>query len=161
LVEFVEAMEEMAPEEENIRLCKQAEEALDKEQFDLVIQHAQRIPRSSRRFGYASELQTVAYFRRGIINANNGNLIQGEEDLRYALKIATEADVQKRIKEQLSLVLTSRANRLAVSLKMQDAFTKKQTLKSLKTLLEEAVRLDRNNSNARESLTAVNEALSI
>ena len=157
---FVQQMEEMAPEEDNLRLIKQVEEARENEKFDLAIQYAQRVPKSSQHFEYARQLQAKAHFQRGITTANKGNLIKGEEDLRHALKICTDADVQKKIKEQLSVVLNERANELFEASKTNPASSRNETLTLLKNLLAEAVRLNDNNASARDNLKALNEALS-
>ena len=155
--ELLMEAEEIAPEEENIRVLKLAEEALEKEQFDQAIREASRVPSSSKLSKQATALLAGAHFRRGITVANKGNHAKGEEDLRKALKLINDAEARKIIAEQLSALLTVRALTQAKSLQQRGELI--SNIASLRRLLEEAVKLDPSNTQAKDNLKVLNNAL--
>ncbi len=155
--ELLMEAEEIAPEEENIRLLKLAEEAFEKEQYDQAIGVASRVPSSSRLSKQATALLAGAYFQRGIKVANQGNHLKGEEDLRKALSLVDADEGRKIIAEQLSALLMVRA--LTQAKASQQRGEPIRDIASLRRLLEEAVRLDPNNTQARTNLNVLNNAL--
>lgn len=152
---LVEALEEMAPEQENIRLRKRSEEALLQDRFDEAIRLASGIPSTSKVHKAARELLSIAYCNRGIQKANDGNLTQGETDLRNALRYADQPELSKKAKEQLSVLLTLRANVEAAGLQGSTSYQRTQIIARIKKLLEEALVLDPKNTNAHEALKVV------
>jgi tetratricopeptide (TPR) repeat protein len=158
--QFVEAMEEMVLEEDNIRLIEQAKKALEQGQYDQVIHYIASVSENSCHFDYACYLQAMAYFQRGVSLAHEGYFVRGEEDIRYALKLCDDADIQKEMKEQLSAILNGHARRVAESLEKSpslsnDAFIIRVNI--ARRLLEEAIKCDPSNLTSRENLKVLND----
>jgi tetratricopeptide (TPR) repeat protein len=104
-------MSELAPEEDNLRLLRNANEAMEMERFDGAIAHAGKVPESSRFAKNARQVQSTAYFRRGIKLANEQQQFEkAEPDLEAALWFSELADDRTFIAEQLAVVRQARRN---------------------------------------------------
>jgi tetratricopeptide (TPR) repeat protein len=110
--EFVKEMEELAPEEENLRNLKEANEALNEDRYDQAIGTAIEIPGNSKFYENAQQLLSAAFFHRGISSANNEHYNDAEKDLRKALELNDDTNAKKIISKQLSVILNICAVRL-------------------------------------------------
>ncbi len=169
--QFVEAMEEMVLEEDNIRLIEQAKKVLEQGQYDQAIHYMTSVSENSWYFDYACNLQAMAYFQRGVslalegnfVNSNEGNFVRGEGDIRYALKLCDDADIQKGMKEQLSAILNDHAKRVVEPLENSPSLSNDEFIVRVniaRRLLEEAIKCDSSNVTSRENLKVLNDLFS-
>jgi tetratricopeptide (TPR) repeat protein len=103
--DFVKQMEELAPEEENIKHMRGAQEALEEERYDQAIEKAARVLKRSKYIGSARRLQSAAYFYRGITHAEKRQFDKAEGDLREALKLSENPEEREIISRQLEAVV--------------------------------------------------------
>jgi len=102
--DFLEQMEELAPEEDNIQHMHKAEEAYKKDDYDSTINETSKVEKQSKSYVNARTLQSAAHFRRGIEAANKGEYNQAVDDLEQALEMNKNKEEQKIIASQLEIV---------------------------------------------------------
>lgn len=153
---LIENMEELAPEEDNMRVIERAEEFLKKERFSQAISEASRIPKGSLLFKRACSILSLAHFARGMEAVKADKLEKGEEDLRRSLELNEDDETRQTIKGAISITLNRRAFTL-----IDGASSREEMLSRVpkaKRLLEEALRLDPSNTSAKENLDMVRKA---
>jgi len=151
--EFLADMQEMAPEEDNIRIMEVAEQAFKDEWYDQVIREASRIPKTSKLFNQARFTLSLAYLGRGI---KADNLERAESDLRRALEFCDgdNEELLDMIKKSLSEALNGRAAKI-----FNEAMPYTQTgaARQAQRLLQEAIIFDPSNESARKNLDIIRQ----
>jgi tetratricopeptide (TPR) repeat protein len=151
---LLQQMQELAPEEDNVRIISVAEKAFKDERFDQAIKEASRITKTSKLFDRACTILSVAHLGRGMGALKNKNPESAEGDLRKALEFYNGDDDEARyaIKQLLSVAINARAVRM-----IEDApsYSRADTARKARKLLEEALSIDPKNSTARENLNMV------
>ena len=104
ILEFVTEMEELAPEEENLKFLGEAQRALDNDQYDHTIHAASKVSASSKFSERALYMLSAAYFHRGINKANKNRFEDAESDLRQALQFNQKKEDRKIIVGQLEII---------------------------------------------------------
>ena len=97
-------MEEVVPEEDNLRYLRAAQEAMNGEQYDEVIRSASQVASRSKYHDNARHMQSGAYFHRGIAAVQQERFSQAAADLEQALSLNDDAEERRIITEQLDIV---------------------------------------------------------
>ncbi len=108
--EFVNEMEEYAPEEDNLRYLGNAQKEFEKEYYDKVITGASKVERHSRFHGQARQLKSAAYFQRGIeaLKKETPDFTRAEKDLENSLALNDNIEEKKVVAKQLGIVKQNR-----------------------------------------------------
>jgi tetratricopeptide (TPR) repeat protein len=101
---FHAEMRELAPEEDNLRHLREANEAINEERFDLAITAAEKVAAKSKFRSNARHVLAGAYFRRGVAAANNEKFESAHTDLERSLGFCDEAKDKAIIRKQLDVV---------------------------------------------------------
>jgi tetratricopeptide (TPR) repeat protein len=104
IIDLLKEMEELAPEEDNLRYMRSASEHFDKERYDSSISDALLVSRSSRYYAQAQTLQSAAYFARGIAYAKRKQYDMAVTDLERSLAANGNNNERKIISEQLEVL---------------------------------------------------------
>jgi tetratricopeptide (TPR) repeat protein len=107
--QLVKEMEELAPEQDNLKHLKAAEQAMKKNQHDAVIRSASQIPVRSKFHANARSLASAAHFHRGVESYKNKNLSAAVSDLERSLDLNDTPEERKVITRQLEVVRQSEA----------------------------------------------------
>jgi len=151
--ELLADMQKMAPEEDNVRILRAAEQAFKDELYDQAIREASRIPRTSALSEQARYVLAFAYLGRGV---KDENLERSERDLRKALEFCDGEDKEllDLIKKALSEALGARAVRMVNE---ATPYTHAEMARKAQNLLQEALIFDPDNENARKNLTILRQ----
>jgi len=108
--EFVKTMEELAPEEDNLRHLRGAQEAFGEERYDQCITKAGKVSPRSKHLGNARRLQSAAYFYRAIAAAKKKNLTKAEKDkaekdIRKALELNDNPEEREIISQRMEAIV--------------------------------------------------------
>lgn len=101
---FAAEMEEIAPEEDNLRYLREAQEAFEKARYDRAIKSASQVSAQSKFQRDARRLQSGAHFYRGIAAAKQERFDRAESDLKRALELNDNREEREIISRQLEVV---------------------------------------------------------
>jgi tetratricopeptide (TPR) repeat protein len=101
---FVKELEAIAPEEDNLRHLRRAQEKFEKEHYDIVIEEASQVSRKSKFHSHACTIQSAAYFYRGIAAAKRMQFDEAIDDLEQALAVNDKDDERNTISGQLEII---------------------------------------------------------
>lgn len=141
---FVDEMKELAPEEDNLRNLGNAHKEFEKEHYSKAITLASKVERQSRFRGQAQQLQSAAYFHRGIeaLKKETPDFTRAEADLENSSALNDNKEENKVIANQLEIV---KQNRIGYELKQafdQEDWPKAEKIlrKHLKTQNSRAIK---------------------
>lgn len=154
LQEFLEAMQELAPEEDNIRILEAAEQAFTDKHLDKAIQEASRIPATSQLIGRARTILSAAHFGRGIEASNAKNFERAVSELRksFAFLQSDDAEIISAIKRALCIALNAHAIQMVDE---APSYSRSAAARKACQLLEDAIALEPDNSTLQENLNEI------
>ncbi len=103
--EFVKTMEELAPEEDNLRHLRGAQEAFGEERYDQCITKARKVSARSNYLSDAHRLQSAAHFHIAIQAAEKNDLPKAEKEIRKSLELNDDPEEREIISQQLEIIV--------------------------------------------------------
>ena len=105
---FHAEMQELAPEEDNLRNLRVANEGMEKDRYDQSIAAAEKIGAKSKFHDRGRRILAGAHFRRAIAAANEEKFAPAEVDLERSLSFCDDAKEREIISKQLGVIRHAR-----------------------------------------------------